>query len=233
MPTALSNNGLFSFSINFYFSSSYVQWTSPLRRSLDLEAHWQLKKWLLKVQSQEFAAERTAKGTADGTNAPDANNDENSNKKSAGSSTANNWYYDPYEATDKAALSALLQDRAKVGRHAGAVQRETTNYWLLEALRRGPSSTAPVESLGCTPTNQERRATPGSTAAAAPRYEAVVLGPAPPSYTSDHAVLLAEVGCELVLRGDNKPGLEPGSTITLELAECSPRLGTCMLTRVV
>ena len=72
-----------------------------------------------------------------------------------------------------------------------------------------------------------------ATAAKGLRYEAVVLGPAPPSYTSDHAVLLAEVGCELVLRGDNKPGLEPGSTITLELAECSPRLGTCMLTRVV
>jgi hypothetical protein len=224
----------------FHFSSSYVQWTSPLRRSLDLEAHWQLKKWLLKVQSREFVAKRAA-ASAEGMNAPDANDDESSHHNSVGSTAASNWYYDPYEAMDKAALSALLQDRAKVGRHAGAVQRETTNYWLLEALRRGLSSTAQEESLDRTPIKQEQSVATGSTtvaaaaatAAAAPRYEAVVLGPAPPSYTSDHAVLLAEVGCELVLRGDNKPGLEPGSTITLELAECSPRLGTCMLTRVV
>lgn len=208
-----------------------MQWTSPLRRSLDLEAHWQLKKWLLKVQAQEFAAENAAAAdtTAAGVNAPGANEDKR-HHDSAGSSTSKTWYYDPYEAMDKAALSALLQDRAKVSRHAGAVQRETTNYWLLGALRRGPPSPSSGEASSLLGTSKQDE---GATAVEArnPRYEAVVLGPAPPTYTSDHAVLLVEIGCELVLRGDNKPSLEPGTTVTLEFEECNPRLGTYTLTR--
>lgn len=228
--------------------ASYVQWTSPLRRFLDLEAHWQLKKWLLKVQAQEFAAAAAAAAAstaavaqveprASGQSSGGARKAEQQrllllggsrSSPSPGSPSAatpspgspHSWYYDPYALTDKASLHARLQERAKVSRHAAAVQRETTHYWLLEALRRPPPALTAHAARGPT------------SAAPRPRYGAVVLGPAPPSYASDHAVLLVDVGCELVLRGDDGPGLEPGSVVTLEVEACDPRAGTITLRRV-
>jgi hypothetical protein len=124
------------------------------------------------------------------------------------------WHYDPYELADKASFHARPQEKTKVSRNAAAVQRETTHHWLLDALRRPPPALTAHAARGAT------------AAEPRPQYGAVVPGPAPPSYVSDHVLLLVDVGCKLVLRGDDGPRLEPASVLALEVEACDPRAGT-------
>mmetsp|Transcript_25450 Transcript_25450/g.57140 ORF Transcript_25450/g.57140 Transcript_25450/m.57140 type:complete len:953 (+) Transcript_25450:221-3079(+) len=196
----------------------YVQWTSPLRRQLDLATHWQLKGWLLDEWTKssgenQSGGDRTPKGGAgllfggggsEGPMEPGANN----GKPPRGFFTR----------LDKAGLAQVLAARSGPARRANAVQRGATQYWIHEHLRRRVASAASTEGSS------------SSSGAGGNNFEALVLGPAPPSYASDYRVLLLDLGLELAFQGP--VGLSPGARIHLAVGACNPRRRTLTLVQV-
>ncbi len=101
-----------------------MQFTSPMRRHLDLVVHWQLRAFLAEQQSSSAtgAVADPSVGTA---------------AAAAATSAA--------VRLDAAQLAALLRARAGAARRAAAAQKESTEYWLYEYLARGIASARTYE----------------------------------------------------------------------------------------
>lgn len=97
--------------------AAYVQWTSPIRRALDLAVHRQIKAWIASRASSSSSASSSASPSRPAFPLPSAS-----------------------------AVKRLLNSRQQQLTQAAAVSRRSDAYWLTERLRRG-MATPPPEAI--------------------------------------------------------------------------------------
>ena len=196
---------------------AYAQWTSPLRRGLDLVVHWQIKAAL--VASRR---EREGEGAGGAEGGAKLQERRGRNKQAATGK--------PQRRKAARARSGLaLSDEEAVKRATARVMRSmrvvngihgwTARYWQLEFLRRGAARGKTYEAVILGP--------PRTTAAAGARAGAAAAADGPEQVVAmlkDSAIQVT-LSLPLTTADGQQIGAAPGAEVILRVERCQPEDG--------